>query len=207
MYIYTSWRALRKTMRRIIYISTFFVILTSCNWNIERKEKLISTDTTKTIDKEEFTELGQKEEKIENSLTDKQYRKLTEEIEIFEGFEDFGGTMIYDKDKKKRSLGHIKKDSLHIITLEKINEGKRPKRQILDTLHYISNSENYYTDLIECEEVKNSDRKLIFGFHFYEEGKEYFEKIGFAWQVDLKTDELKIIETDGIKCYNIGYGL
>ena len=194
-------------MRQIIYILTFFVILTSCNWNTDRKEKKISTDSTKTIDKEEITELDQKEETIENSLTDKQYNKLTEDIEIFEEFKDFGGTMIYDKDKKKRSLGHIKKDSLHIITLEKINEGKRPTRQILDTLQYISNSKNYYTDLIECEDVKDSDRKLIFGFHFYEEGKEYFEKIGFAWKVDLKTDQLKTIETDGIKCYNIGYGL
>ena len=192
-------------MRRIIYILTFFTILTSCNSNNNRKEELISTDTTKTIYKEEITELGQKEEIIETSLNDKEYRYLTEEIQIFEGFEDFGGTMIYDKDKKKRSLGHIKKDSLHIITLEKINEGKRPTRQILDTLHYISNSENYHTDLIECEDVNNSDRKLIFGFYFYEEGKEYFEKIGFAWKVDLKADQLKSIKTDGIKCYNIGY--
>ena len=112
-------------MRRIIYILTFFTILTSCNSNNNRKEELISTDTTKTIYKEEITELGQKEEIIETSLNDKEYRYLTEEIQIFEGFEDFGGTMIYDKDKKKRSLGHIKKDSLHIITLEKINEGKK----------------------------------------------------------------------------------
>jgi hypothetical protein len=147
------------------------------------------------------------QELVDSSLHNKEYRELTKEINIFSGFEDFGGTVIDDRDDNRRALGHIKKDSLHIILLEKINEGSNPTRQILDTIHFISNSENHYTDLIECEDIKDSNKKLLFGFHFYEEEKEYFDKIVFAWRVNLKDDRLEIIEPKGIKCYNIGYEL
>ena len=120
---------------------------------------------------------------------------------------NYGGAVIYDEKNKTRSLGHIKKGNQHIIILEKINEGKKPTRQIIDTLHFYAQSDNIYTDLIECDDSNNPESRLIFGFYFYEEEKEIFEDIKFGYTVDLESDKLKEIETIGIRCYNIGYGL
>lgn len=77
---------------------------------------------------------------IDSSLTKTEYLNITEELKSFSDFEDVGGAIIYRDDNRTLSLGHLKKDSLHVILLEKITVGKRPTKQILDTLNYISPS-------------------------------------------------------------------
>ncbi|MEP1151196.1 MAG: hypothetical protein ABJH08_05655 [Balneola sp.] len=143
----------------------------------------------------------------QNSITDQIYRNITEELENFSHFEDLGGAIIYEKDNLTLSLGHLRNDSLHVITLEKVIKGNRSTFQLLDTLNFVSKSKKYNTDLIECDDINNKNRKMIFGFYQYEEDKEYFEKIVFAWTVILPDLLMKEINSEGIKCENIGYGI
>lgn len=149
---------------------------------------------------------------IDSSLTKTEYLNITEELKSFSDFEDVGGAIIYRDDNITLSLGHLKKDSLHVILLEKITVGKRPTKQILDTLNYISPSVNNWTNLNTYTDINNPDRKGIFGFYNREKGKDYtnkkyFDKIVFAWQIDLHNSRIELINPEGIKCVNIGYGV
>ena len=83
---------------------------------------------------------------------------------------------------------------------------------MLDTLNYISPNENIWTNLNMCTDSNNPDKKGIFGFYHREEGidytsKKYFDKIVFAWRVDLNNSQMEMIDPNGIKCVNIGYGI
>ncbi|MGM0746042.1 hypothetical protein [Rhodohalobacter sp.] len=159
-----------------------------------------------------FTQNALGQNLIDSSLTETEYLNITEELKVFSDFENVGGAIIYRDDNRTLSLGHLKKDSLHVILLEKINVGKRPTKQMLDTLNFISYSENNWTNLNMCTDIDNPDRKGIFGFYNREKGKDYtnkkyFDNIVFAWQVDLNNSRMELINPDRIKCVNIGYGV
>ena len=159
-----------------------------------------------------FTKSALGQNLIDSSLTKNEYLHVTEELKAFSGFEEMGSAIVYYGDHRVLSLGHIKKDSLHVILLEKIRVGKRPTKQMLDTLNYISPSENNWTNLHMCIDTNNPDRKGIFGFYNREKGKDYtsekyFNKIVFAWRIDLNNSRMELINPDGIKCLNMGYGI
>lgn len=159
-----------------------------------------------------FTQIAVGQNHLDSSLTDTEYLRITEELQSFSDFKDVGGAIIYRDDKRVLSLGHLKKDSLHVILLEKISGGKSPTKQMLDTLNYISPSENNWTNLNMCTDTNNPDRKGIFGFYEREKGidytnRKYFDKIVFAWQIDLHKSRMELIDPNGIKCMNVGYGI
>ena len=148
----------------------------------------------------------------DRSLAQTEYFNITEELKAFSDFEDVGSAIIYRDENRTLSLRHLRKDRLHVILLEKINSGRMPTKQMLDTLNYVSPSENIWTTLNRCTDKNNPDRKGIYGFYEPEEGidytsKKHFERIVFAWQIKLDNARMESINPKEIKCVNIGYGV
>ncbi|WP_127845085.1 hypothetical protein [Psychroflexus aestuariivivens] len=189
-------------MGKFLIISILSLLLISCNFSKKNDYKESPTDSEQLIEKKSKV-MNNNSDQNEVELSKIKFQDVIKDIEIFSKFELLNSTII--SNEKRRALLHIKKDSLHIILLEKLKNDKSITRQITDTIHFISDSEQQYTNLIECENVNNPQTEFIFAFYNYEEEKEYFDNIAFAWKVDLLNDKLLPVDTTGIRCLNISY--
>jgi|GEM_PF-5291485 len=133
-----------------------------------------------------------------------EYRRLTD-LKIFKDFEIISTSTI-NSVERNRCLTYLKNSDIHVLALEEIvnSISKEAAYILLDTVYYLSNSEEALTDLIECEKIDDADAKQIFAFSEYED-KEYFDKTLKAWKVDLKNNKFNLIDPKKVRCVNIAF--
>ncbi|WP_106792415.1 hypothetical protein [Aquimarina sp. Aq78] len=136
------------------------------------------------------------------------YRDITQ----FSNFKDFNEMrgMVLNHQKNPNSnkgLQHIRKDSLHILILEKIIKvaPRRVAYELLDTVHLIDTISKYDLQLGYCKSINEKDEeKIIFGF-----GKnsktEYLDNLVKVWRIDLIKNRFIKLNKNDFKCFNEEY--
>ena len=131
------------------------------------------------------------------------YRNITE-LEKYKGFEQVSAQVLGSSNK---ALVYIQKDSLKVLILEKIikNSSPKPNYSILDEVNLIFINSEQYIALTHCDLIENPDEKMVFSL-VVDEDVEYFDKVLKSWNIDLKENKFKEIETKKVKCLNEWFG-
>ncbi|UOY08526.1 hypothetical protein L0P88_08215 [Muricauda sp. SCSIO 64092] len=165
-----------------------------------------SLQPNKDIDKKIYQDTAKSNlnRENQNKSSKTEYRKLTD-LKMFKDFEIISSSAI-NSEQSNKGLTYLKNSNIHVLALEEIvnSISKEAKYKLLDTVHYISNSNEALTDLIECEKIDDADAKQIFAFSEYED-KEYLNKTLKAWKLDLKKDRFNLIDPKKVRCINIDF--
>jgi hypothetical protein len=133
-----------------------------------------------------------------------------QQVEQLKNFKDIAGGVIDVKNSHgdyEYCISRLVNENKNIVTFEKfisyLDNSRHP--QIIDTIN-INVKEGEYVSLCNCRQDTTLDSEII-ALVAADFDQEYFKKIIKAWRADTKAQKLVPIKnTNGIKCYNEGYG-
>lgn len=135
----------------------------------------------------------------------KTFRDYKLEAGMFRQHEDLGGSMLEPLHGIDFGIHLLRKGSDYVLIFEKIRtkEGKA-FYEVLDYTEIKGVKENEYINYADCLMDSVPDTEII--ALLVPSNDEYHTTILKAWRADRKTRKIVPISTEGIVCYNEGYG-
>jgi hypothetical protein len=135
----------------------------------------------------------------------REYRDISENKE-FDDLKQVAGALVYDSDDLDYTVSNCKKDSLHVLVLERARHDAEGKSLFtaVDILEINGIEKDQRFEFGMCRLNEKSDLQIIALSEYTD--TEYLTKIKRAWRVNPEKGKFEEIPTTGVDCVNMSYG-
>jgi hypothetical protein len=123
------------------------------------------------------------------------------ELEELKNYKKIGGALIQDN----YGIANYRDNHRQVILFQEvIRNGDELSYKILDALKITTNNKSDFIGYQLCRSDGKLNDRIIAWVKL--EDKEYYDVITKAWMVNMSTLKFESIRTEGIDCYNEGWG-
>jgi hypothetical protein len=141
-----------------------------------------------------------------SDISGKTYVSL-KEFNRFQSYEDQGGGIIGSHEGKEYGVNKLSKGNTLFVVLEEIttDDPYNPRYKALDAIEVKGIQGDLNFEFNSCRLNGTFDSNILVVYKYTD--SEFLNTIYLAWKADFKSRKFVEISTDGIDCFNPGWGV